>query len=127
MSDCQECGRPLLWGGMSWVEHTEGWHAVTRKIWLRAALRRLTEELHFREEAQYVAMRDDVLVVWRVVLPADVLYAQSIVPGVTWDGLHREELLAGVGRGALDWLETTRKMRIHPSRLTYRVFDEREK
>lgn len=127
-SPCEECGLPLLWGGMSWVEHTEGWHAATRKVWLRAALRRLTEELVHRQEAQRAAeFYASVLVVWRVVLPTEMLYSTSVIPGETWDQLDQRQLLAWMGHGALDWLETTKGMRIHPSRLKYRVFDERDR
>jgi hypothetical protein len=41
MDDCVECGERLLWGGMSWVPHTERQHAATRRRLIRYLSRRL--------------------------------------------------------------------------------------
>lgn len=125
-SHCEECGGKV-WDGISYEPHSDQWHQAQRRILMRIIRRRLHEELVFREEAQYAAMRDDVLVVWRVVLPTDVLYSQSHVPGVAWGGLHREALLTWMVQGIRDLLESSRGIRVHPSRVTYRVFDERGK
>lgn len=38
---CPECDRPLLWGGMSYVEHTDGQHALYRHTLLSAVARQL--------------------------------------------------------------------------------------
>jgi len=37
--NCIECGEPMIWGGMTWVRHTDTQHAATR--------RRLKEALRF--------------------------------------------------------------------------------
>jgi hypothetical protein len=45
VSHCPECDRPLLWGGMSSVPHTDAQHAADRARLLRYAARLLRERI----------------------------------------------------------------------------------
>lgn len=92
---------------------------------MRIIHRRLAEEMAFRREGQYAALNDDVLVVWRIVLPTGALFSQSVIPSTAWDQLGREQLLAWLGQGAREHLESSRGIRVHPMMIKYRVFDER--
>lgn len=124
--DCIECGGKLLWGGMSWVEHTDGHHQVRRKILLRILARQLREEASFRRGAADAARWGHVLVWWRIVLPTDVGYYRCEIPGDVWDTVDRTWLLDTLGRSVRDGVETFRGIRPHPMRVKYRVFDERK-
>jgi hypothetical protein len=112
---------------MAWVPHTDGHHAAHRRILMRAVKRRLREELAFRREALDAAVFDSILVVWRVVLPTEVLYSSSVIPTDAWDEIDREWMLAWMGYGIRDHLEATRGIRPHPMMVKYRVFDERSR
>lgn len=125
--DCPECDVALLWGGMAWVPHTDDYHAARRKSLMRIVWRRLLEERLMRAIAQREALRGDVVVWWRVVLPSRVMYCTSQVPGELIDGHpeFRDDMLAQLGRGIRDRAEEEFGVRPHPMQVTYRVFDER--
>ena len=42
---CDVCDRPLLWGGMDWVEHTPEHHEADRRRLVRYASRLMQERL----------------------------------------------------------------------------------
>jgi hypothetical protein len=126
--DCPECGGKLLWAGMSWERHTEGWHLARRHILLKIIARRLWEEVNFRREALDLAVLwGDVLVLWRVVLPTEVVYFRTGLPGDLWDGNReiRDHILAHLAGGLRDSIETGYGVRPHPRQVKYRVFDGR--
>lgn len=127
VGECPECGGKLLWGGMAWVPHTEGYHAARRRILLRIIRRGLWEELVFRRDAVELAfVRDCVLVLWRVILPGSVVYYRTEMPEEIWDAdVDREQLLATLGRSVRDSIERVHYIRPHPMMVKYRVFDGR--
>lgn len=60
---CPECGQPLLWGGMSWVEHTERAHAAYRKILLTSLSQRMQR---YAGQRLWLAVNNDTIVIrWR--------------------------------------------------------------
>lgn len=128
MSHCPECDQPLLWGGMSWVEHTEGQHLVRRKILLRVIRRLLWEEFTFRSDALELAfLRGSVLIQWRIVLPTDIGYFRTEVPGELWDEMDHDHLLALLASTMRDGIEALKGIRPHPMQVKCRVYDERQR
>lgn len=129
MSHCEECGQPLLWGGMSWVPHTDGHHAARRRILLRAVLRQLSVERDYRTEAWLLAQdRASVLIVWRIRGgPRGTRYYRTECPGELWDdwGTGREGLLTTLSLSMRDGCEVLEGFRPHPMMVKYRVFDGR--
>lgn len=128
-SHCAECGQPLLWGGMSWVPHTDAHHRARRRILMHAVHRRLREELFYRGIARDAAAFDGVLVVWRIVLPHTVLYYTDTHLGGVWEDIAalRPGILADQARELRDNIEIEHGIRPHPMRVRYRVLDERGK
>jgi hypothetical protein len=63
MSDCPECDRPLLWGGMSSVPHTDAQHAADRARLLRYAARLIRERAVARSGHQ-VRLRFTATAAW---------------------------------------------------------------
>lgn len=127
MSDCPECGQPLLWGGMSWVAHTERQHLVRRKILMRVIRRLLAEEFIFRSDARELAfLRKSVLIQWRIVLPTDVGYFRTECPGELWDTMDHDHLLTVLSSTMRDGIEATRGIRPHPMQVKCRVYDARQ-
>jgi hypothetical protein len=94
---------------------------------MRVIRRRLWEEASFRQEAADLAQWGGVLLLWRVVLPAEVAYFRTALPGELWDELaaFRGEVLAHLGRGLRDSVEQGYGIRPHPMQTKYRIFDER--
>ena len=128
--ECQECGGGLLWGGMSWVEHTEGRHQMQRAVLMRAVGWVLRRELALREDARDVAIRYGcVLAVWKIggETPGNF---RTEIPFAIWDsptlGGVGGEVLAWIGRGLRDDAQERWGVRPHWAQTRVRVFDERE-
>lgn len=52
--ECCECGRKLIWGGMSWWPHSEEYHAGVRRQLLRAvATIAKRAQYHFAHEIRF--------------------------------------------------------------------------
>jgi hypothetical protein len=125
VSSCEECGSPLIWGGMSWTPHTEAQHAARRRALLRVVWQKLAEESLMRAVAQREALEGRVVVWWRIVLPDDIGHLCNEVPGDLWDAMDRDELLALMCSTVRDGVQRTRGVRPHRMQVKYRVFDER--
>lgn len=126
-SRCTVCGAPLTWGGMAgWVPHTDNYHRARRALLLKIIGQRLHEERHFRWNAFEAALYDGTVVVWwRVVLPDDVGFFRTEVPGDLWDTMDHDWLLTTLGSSLRDSVEIERGIRPHHMQVRYRVFDER--
>ena len=53
--DCATCGEPKIWGGMSWVEHSDAYHVMVR--------RRLLKFLHLILVGKVAKKRDHIVTI----------------------------------------------------------------
>lgn len=128
--ECSKCGGKLIWGGMSWVEHTDGHHAARRRLLLKSVARRLHEEVRFREQARIAAQWGMIRIQWRVtcLLGERRDMWGGVISGSMWDALttdDRQVFIAMLGRELRDEIQQTFRIRPHPMHVKYRIFDER--
>lgn len=109
MSHCPACDRPLVWGGMGWVEHTDAQHALLRIILLRAVAKQLKKGIGLRYWLDELSRRDEVGIRWHNgVFPHDLREYRTNIPRDAW-----ELITPGT------WAEVFRSQRAWMSRIAW--------
>src|SRR5690242_403003 len=99
---CDGCGGSLMWGGMSWVPHTDAYHQVRRRMMMiavrHALLAKLGSKLGHRVVLEFTAD-----VAWTDCAGCDWLGSWVPHSGIARGIGQRHQALAG-----LAWLEGER-------------------
>lgn len=128
MSDCDECGQPLLWGGMSWVEHTDRAHAAYRNILLTVLARRIQRYSGLR--LWDIVNHDAVVIRWRNGVyrhQFDDFYV-TVRPRETWEEMGpqgRAELLREWRIRLADMTEEKYGVTVNPATWLHRIYNGR--
>lgn len=121
---CPECDRPQLWGGMSWVEHTDAQHALYRHMLLKALARKLSREVAGRQWAWELSHRNLVGVLMRSGVYRG-LECHTEIAGEFWDDTDRETVLKFLRSGASDWAQWRYGVDVNPATWSHEIYDGR--
>lgn len=129
--DCSECGMNLVWGGMRWVPHTQGWHDATRRWLLRTVGRLLDREARARLRGATAGAQDCVALRWRcgalrgpgnewwTDVPAELLGDWERDPLFRYDSLRALRITLA------EHVERMHGMTVNPATFAFRMYDGR--
>lgn len=124
--DCPECDRPLLWGGMGGVEHTDAQHALYRHTLTKAVTLQLRYLRGLWQWQQETAFRRCVGIRWRNgVYPGWRTESRSEIPYEAWDTLDWDYLLRMMREGLAALFEDRHGVKINQATWFHKIYDGR--
>lgn len=130
MTQCPECGGLLVWGGMGWVPHSQGYHQRARKRLLRAAHRLLNREAQLKAWGAENAAQELVGVRWRNGVHTGWAFEDRwTIPQEYWDELTAEQAhdtLKAMRAYLTDQLREQHGLHVNPATWYHKIYDPRQ-